>query len=84
MAQPLTIEKSPYGSGMDIVHVVGFSDEEIERLNVLSYADAIQEVVEIINRRNQGKAKEFQCGYGIYGMRIVGKDVYLTVGDSCD
>ena len=84
MAQPLTIKRNPFGMGMDNIIITGFTDEELSELKSMEHHEAMEKIVEMLNSRNQGKGKEFQCGYGIYGLWFDNEAAYMRVGDSCD
>ena len=84
VAKPLAIEKNPFGMGYDNIKITGFTDNELYELKSMEHGEAIEAVVDMLNRRNQGKGRELQCGYGIYGMWFDNEFVYMRVGDSCD
>lgn len=82
MANPLTINRNPFGMGMDNVIITGFTDEELYKLKCMEHHDAIDAVVEMLDSRNQGKGQEFRSGYGICSLWFDNEAVYMRVGES--
>lgn len=81
---PLKIEKSKCNSGLDTVKVSGFTDEELYRLKKMPNAQARDEMVRILNMRNNGEGTVYACGYGIYSLWFDNEAAYMNVGTSCD
>lgn len=80
-ANPLvwTVERD--GSTFDRYVISGFTTGERWRIRELHDTDYVLERME---ETVPGIGMALKCGYGVYGLAVVGEDVYLTVGASCD
>ena len=64
--------------GTEVIKCWGFTDEQWEKLNETTDADALLEMLPT------GDA--LKCGLGVYGFSLdsINRIAYLTVGTSCD
>ena len=82
--EKLKTEKRRYGPGMDTMKVSGFTDEELYRLKALPNAEAKEEVIRIMDERNNGEGTCYALGYGIYSLWFDNEAAYMNVGTTCD
>ena len=80
----LRIEKLSSAGGIDTMKVVGFTDEELYRLKAFPHEKAREELLKILDERNNGAGTYYACGYGVYGIWFDNEFAYINVGKSCD
>lgn len=80
----LTIDKRPYGSGLNELKISGFNDGELNELKSMEHGEAKEKLIDMLDNRNNGIGTAWACGYGIYGMWFDNEAAYLSVGSSCD
>lgn len=87
MQKPLTIEEVKTlasGRNMKVMRIGGFGEGELEELKSKEHDEAKGELLNMIDRRNSGRATVWMRGYGIYGCWFDNEYAYLNVGTSCD
>ena len=80
----LKLERSRYGSGLDMVKVSGFSENELSELKSMEHMEAKEKLIDMLDSRNQGEGTRLACGYGMYGLWFDNEAAYMNVGSSCD
>ena len=80
----LTIEKSRYSSGIDLVKITGFEQGELNELKSMEHKEAKDKLLDMLDRRNGNMGTRFSNGYGVYGLWFDNEAAYLNIGSSCD
>ncbi len=80
----LQITKMPCGNGMDTMRIAGFADGELNALKSMEHGEARQKLLDMLDNRNNGTGRMWQCGYGVYGLWFDNEFAYMNVGKSCD
>jgi len=62
----------------------GFTDAELDYLNLIDYRDMKQYVLDELDKRNNKLGSTWHNGYGVYNVWIRGKSVYVEIGNTCD
>lgn len=80
----LTIEKLPCSRAMDTMRISGFSDGEFQALKRMKNEDAYENLLNMLDERNNNIATCWHNGEGIFGLWFDNEYAYLNVGRSCD
>ena len=82
--EKLKIEKFKCTSGLDTLRISGFREGELYRLKSLPNGEAEDELVRMLNERNNGEGTSYACGYGIYSLWFDNEFAYMNIGTTCD
>lgn len=64
--------------------ITGFADDELYRLKMLPHHKAEEELIRILDERNDNKGTCWACGYGILGLWFDNEAAYVRTGKGCD
>ena len=71
-------------NGMKTMMIDGLTDAELKSLKSLPNDVAKEEILRIVDERNDGLGTCWKCGNGIYGVWFDNECAFVNIGDSCD
>ena len=83
----LTVEKYTVlatGRNMVPMRIGGFAEGELEKLKSMPNDQAKNEILDMLDQRNNNMGSVWQCGYGVYGLWFDNEYAYMNIGTSCD
>ena len=64
--------------------VTGFEEGELYKLKMLPHYKAEEELIRILDERNENLGTRLARGYGILGLWFDNEAAYIRTGNSCD
>jgi len=82
--QKLEVKCIQTGSGLQTMKVSGLTDEELYALKRIPNAQAREQLLDMLDERNNKTGTCWKCGYGVYGLWFDNEAAYFNIGTSCE
>lgn len=82
--EELKIDKLDFGSSLDTMKISGMSEEELKDLRRVPHDVALDRLLEMLDKRNNGLGTRWACGRGVYSFWFDNVAAYVNIGRSCD
>ena len=82
--EALKVEEFKRSIGTKTMKIDGFTGEELYDFERMDYRDMKNQVLEELDKRNNGIGTCWHNGYGVYNMWTRDNSVYVEIGTSCD